>query len=166
MFRKFIAAIIFIVANAITAPAFCGDLPAPPDTSPQALWSTPGDGTLVMLVRSDAFYDASKPALPAIPLRVRVCVTNMTGSNNSANLYVWTTQGPQPNPNNNVSYAPPVNQPQTIHMQLGDCVEIDRPGGIVVQELDRERHVQRVLPVIRGDHAAVGRADLDHEAWT
>jgi hypothetical protein len=114
--------------------AWAGDAPPSASSNRQALWSTPGDGQLVMLMRSGAFYDAQKPGLPAVPLRVRVCVTNMTGSNNSVNLYVWTTEGPLPNLNNNPDRAPPANQPQTLHMQLGQCVDLDRPGGIIVQD--------------------------------
>ena len=57
------------------------------DANPQAYWSTPGDGRLVLLARNAAGFD--KP----MPLRVRVCVTNFTGANNSVNLYIWTTTG-------------------------------------------------------------------------
>ena len=133
-YSRLLPFVVCIAAPLIGQLAWAGDAPPPASSNHQALWSTPGDGQLVMLMRSGAFYDAKKPALPAVPLRVRVCVTNMTGSNNSVNLYVWTTEGPLPNLNNNPDRAPPVNQPQTLHMQLGQCVDLDRPGEIVVQD--------------------------------
>lgn len=95
---------------------------APPlDTEPQALWSTPGDGRLVALARNAAGFDK------AMPVRIRVCVTNLTGTNNQVNLYIWTTTGPQPG-------SQPPAQPQTRHLQLGECVEIDRPAALIIQD--------------------------------
>lgn len=95
------------------------DPPLPPQ--PQALWSTPGDGTLIALVRN------AKDFQTAIPVRVRVCVTNFTGDSNAINLFVWTTAGPQPTPAT-------AAQPQVLHPKLGECVEIDRPAAVVVQD--------------------------------
>jgi hypothetical protein len=98
-----------------------GDLPTDSDVDPQAAWSTPGDGRLVMLARNALGFD--KP----MPFRVRLCVTNFTGANNAVNLFVWTTAGPQPG-------AQAAAQPQTRHLELGDCVEIDRPAALIVQD--------------------------------
>src|SRR5260370_41413150 len=93
------------------------------DVDQQALWSTPGDGRLVMLLRNAT--DANLVTDPAfttpIPFRVRVCVTNFAGSNNAMNLFVWTTAGPQPG---NTGLASP-SQPLVLHPGLCDCVEID-----------------------------------------
>ncbi len=114
--------------------ALAGD---PPDHIPQlsgsrAVWSTPGDGRLVMVARNAAGFNAG------VPLRVRFCVTNMTGTANSLNLYVWTSA----NPWDGVITVPPpkpppvapVPGPQTRHLDLGDCVELDRPAAIIVQD--------------------------------
>jgi len=92
-----------------------------PHTEPQAAWSTPGDGRLVMLARY------GKEFADGMPFRTRVCVTNFTGANNSVNLFVWTTPGLQPN-------ATASAQPQTRQLQLGDCIEIDQPAAIIVQD--------------------------------
>lgn len=92
-----------------------------PKALEQAYWSTPGDGRLVMLLRNAASFEQ------AIPLRVRVCVTNFTGANNAVNLFIWTTAGYQPG----VSPGP---QPQTRQLTLGECAEVDRPAAIIVQD--------------------------------
>jgi hypothetical protein len=95
--------------------------PKAPDVDPPAYWSTPGDGRLVMLARNAAGFDQ------ALPLRVRVCVTNFTGTNNSINLYMWTTTGFQ-------SGAVRPAQPQTRQLALGECLEIDQPAALIVQD--------------------------------
>jgi hypothetical protein len=96
----------------------------------QALWSTPGAGRLVMLLRNNV--DKNPVADPAfttpMPYRVRVCVTNFAGTQNSLNLFVWTTSGPQPNGQASTQ------QPQVLHPGLGDCVEIDQPAAIIAQD--------------------------------
>jgi len=104
--------------------------PSKSDVDPQALWSTPGDGRLVMLLRNaiDQRVIEDPPFVTLVPFRVRVCVTNFAGTNNSMNLFVWTTNGPGPN-----GLASTV-QPQVLHPGLGDCVEIDRPAAIIAQD--------------------------------
>ena len=98
--------------------------------APQALWSTPGDGRLVMLVRNAVDQDpTADPAFKyPVPFRVRVCVTNFSGTANAMNLFVWTTDGPGPNG------AASLAQPQVLHPGLGDCVEVDRPATIIAQD--------------------------------
>ena len=140
-YSRLLPFVVCIAAPLIGQLAWAGDAPPPASSNHQALWSTPGDGQLVMLMRSGAFYDAKKPALPAVPLRVRVCVTNMTGSNNSVNLYVWTTEGPLPNLNNNPDRAPPVNQ----------------PAASAVDEKRAARHVDDAV----GDRARQHRVGVD-----
>ena len=103
------------------APRATADNLPNPKALDQAYWSTPGDGRLVMLLRNAAGFAAS------IPFRVRVCVTNTTGVNNSLNLFVWTTDGYQPG----VVQSP---QPQTRSLALGECTEIDQPAAIFVQD--------------------------------
>ena len=108
--------------------ANAGELPTPAPTptpkseaAEQAYWSTPGDGTLTMLIRNAKSFQAP------IPFRARVCVTNFTGVNNVVNLMVWTTPG----------YAINVStsqQPQTHTLALGECAEIDQPAAIIVQD--------------------------------
>ena len=93
------------------------------DVRQQAVWSTPGDGRLVMLARNAAGFGPEN----GMPVRVRVCVTNLTGTSNAVNLYIWTTPGPQPG-------TLPMPQPQTRHLELGECVEIDRPAALIVQD--------------------------------
>jgi hypothetical protein len=102
------------------------------DVDQQALWSTPGDGRLVMLLRNGTDRNlTSDPVFTTpIPFRVRVCVTNFAGYNNVMNLFVWTTAGPQSGSSGQAAPA----QPQVLHPGLGDCVEIDQPSAIVVQD--------------------------------
>ncbi len=97
--------------------------------APQALWSTPGDGRLVMLIRNatDQRVFDDPPFITPIPFRVRVCVTNFVGDN-AMNLFVWTTAGPGPNGGLTTL------EPQLLHPGLGDCVEIDRPAAIIAQD--------------------------------
>jgi hypothetical protein len=125
MISEFLRATIYITTLGLTG--FCWGLQAadmpPVDPEHQALWSTPGDGRLVMLARNAAGFGPDN----AMPVRVRVCVTNFTGTNNAVNLYIWTTPGPQPG-------APLAAQPQTRHLELGECVEVDRPAALIVQD--------------------------------
>ena len=96
------------------------------DVDPQAVWSTPGDGRLVMLARS-ATASFDKPTGVPIPFRIRVCVTNFTGVKNAVTLYVWT----KPNPWDIQAAIP---QLQTRQLSLGDCVEFDRVTAIIAQD--------------------------------
>lgn len=110
--------------------AAAGDAPAQPGhryDARQAVWSTPGDGRLVMLVRNaiDRRLLDQPTFITAVPLRVRVCVTNFVGTNNAINLLLWTTSGGNP--------ASP-DEPQVLHPNLGECMEIDRPAAIIVQD--------------------------------
>ena len=125
--------LVFSLMGASLARAQSGDPstdPSKSDVDPQASWSTPGDGRLVMLLRNSTdHYVIEDPTFrTAVPFRVRVCVTNFAGVNNSVNLFVWTTDGPGPN-----GKAASV-QPQVLHPGLGDCVEINRPAAIIVQD--------------------------------
>ncbi len=86
-----------------------------------ALWSTPGDGRLVMLIRNTDGFTAP------IGARVRFCVTNLTGSTNAINLYVWTTGNPW-------DMQPTMSVQQTLNPKLGDCIEIDHPSAMIVQD--------------------------------
>jgi hypothetical protein len=86
-----------------------------------AVWSTPGDGRLVMLMRNTDGFTAP------IAARVRVCVTNLTGSSNSVNLYIWTTGNPW-------DATPVMPLQQTRHLDLGECVEIDQPAALIIQD--------------------------------
>jgi hypothetical protein len=117
--RLFTGVGVLALTFAAALPAYAAD--EPPAPQPQAYWSTPGDGRLVMLARNAAGFN--KP----IAFRVRVCVTNFTGSNNAVNLMVWTTLGLQKN-------ATASAQPQTRTLQLGDCVEIDSPAAVILQD--------------------------------
>ena len=105
----------------MSAPSFSAQLPdtARPETG--AVWSTPGDGRLVMLMRNTDGFTAP------IAARVRVCVTNFTGSSNSVNLYIWTTGNPW-------DAAPVTPLQQTRHLELGECVEIDQPAALIIQD--------------------------------
>ncbi|MFI5020819.1 MAG: hypothetical protein ACHQRJ_04065 [Alphaproteobacteria bacterium] len=128
MISEFLRSAISIATVGIGLTGFCAlgvqaADPLPLDVEHQALWSTPGDGTLIMLARNTAGFGPDN----AMPVRVRVCVTNITGTNNSVNLYIWTTADQQPG-------APLAAQPQTRHPELGDCVEIDRPAALIVQD--------------------------------
>jgi hypothetical protein len=95
-----------------------------PDTTQRetgAVWSTPGDGRLVMLMRNaDGF-------IAPIAARVRVCVTNFTGSSNSVNLYIWTTGNPW-------DATPVTPLQQARNLDLGECVEIDQPAALIIQD--------------------------------
>lgn len=127
MISELLRSTIFIATLAIglngwQSEVHAADLPTL-DVRQQAVWSTPGDGRLVMLARNAAGFGSEN----GIPVRVRVCVTNLTGTGNWVNLYIWTTPGPQPG-------TPPTPQPQTRHLELGECVEIDRPAALVVQD--------------------------------
>src|SRR5271156_2226061 len=95
-----------------------------PDTTQResgAVWSTPGDGRLVMLMRNTDGFTAPIAAL------VRVCVTNLTGSSNSVNLYIWTTGNPW-------DATPVMPLQQTRQLDLGECVEIDQPAALIIQD--------------------------------
>ena len=98
----------------------------PPVQEPKdGLWSTPGDGTLVMLARDANGFGADN----AMPIRVQVCVTNFTSSQNAVNLYAWTTPALWTVPTPGTP-----SQEQARQLQLGDCVEIDRPAALIVQD--------------------------------
>jgi hypothetical protein len=118
---KTIAGACFFFAIALSPLAQAQNGGAAERTNPPAQWSTPGDGRLVMLARNSAGFNTP------MPVRVQVCVTNLTGSNNSVNLYVWTTA-------NQWDATPAATQQQTRHLDLGDCVEIDRPAALIVQD--------------------------------
>jgi len=120
-----LSAIVSIaLAAALTAPAaHSGDLPSatPTPAVEQAYWSTPGDGTLTLLLRNKLGFQNP------IPFRARVCVTNFTGLANAVNLIVWTTPG-------YVTNISSQQEPQTHTLALGECAEIDQPAAIIVQD--------------------------------
>jgi hypothetical protein len=95
--RKMILAAPFLalaLVSTVAARAQVGDPKQnPPDVDPQAFWSTPGDGRLVMLARNatDADPLASIAFKTPMPFRVRVCVTNFTG----ATMRLISTSGQQ-----------------------------------------------------------------------
>jgi hypothetical protein len=124
--------LILALTGASASRAQTGNSHPGQDVDQQALWSTPGDGRLVMLLRNatDANLITDPAFTTPVPFRVRVCVTNFVGSNNAMNLFVWTTAGPQ---SGNNGLAPPL-QYQVLHPGLGDCVEIDEPAAIVAQD--------------------------------
>jgi hypothetical protein len=124
--------LIFALTGASASRAQTGSSHPGQDVDQQALWSTPGDGRLVMLLRNatDEHLTTDPAFTTAVPFRVRVCVTNFAGYNNVMNLFIWTTAGPQPG---NVGQASP-SQPLVLHPGLGDCVEIDEPAAIVAQD--------------------------------
>jgi hypothetical protein len=113
------AAYGLFAGHAIGTNAFASDLPSP--TNPLAVWSTPGDGRLVMIARNSGGFTSP------IAARVRVCVTNFTGTNNSINLFIWTTS-------NTWDTTPSAPLQQNRQLQLGDCVEIDQPAALIVQD--------------------------------
>jgi hypothetical protein len=91
----------------------------------QATWTTPGDGTLVMLMRSAKGFDADA----AIPFSVQVCMTGQNsklpdGTDRQVTAYVWTTAGSDPQGDNE----------KTAFIPLGKCAQIDQPAAIIVQQ--------------------------------
>jgi hypothetical protein len=85
----------------------------------RAPWTTPGDGTLVMLARS-----AIGLASP-IPFGMQICVTAVTPGDNNIAVYIWTT-GPAVSPGGD-------NNQLEVNPKLGECVQIDQPAAAIVQ---------------------------------
>lgn len=94
----------------------------------QAIWTTPGDGTLVMLMRSAKGFDANS----AIPFSMQICMTGenskLSGNDRYSTVYVWTTAGSNPGGDNQKAYQVP----------LGQCAQIDKPAAVIVQQTQDE----------------------------